>query len=132
MLDSLYRAQSISDINEIRDELSSEGYIRTQTKGSKVKPSFNFNEYKSVEGYKILVGKSNRQNDILTTKLADKSDMWFHTKNIPGSHVIVFCSGKELSKETIQFAANLAASNSRAKNSGSVPVDYTPVKYVKR
>ena len=58
--------------------------------------------------------------------------MWFHTKNIPGSHVIVFCSGKELSKETIQFAANLAASNSRAKNSGSVPVDYTPVKYVKK
>lgn len=132
VLDALYRVQSISDINEIRDELSCEGYIRAQTKGNKIKPSINFNEYKSIEGYKILVGKNNRQNDILTMKIADKSDMWFHTKNIPGSHVIVFCSGKELSNETIEFAANLAACNSRAKNSSSVPVDYTPVKYVKK
>lgn len=132
VLDSLYRAQSIADINEIRDELSSEGYIHYPNKSNKIKPSANFNEYISPQGYKILVGKNNRQNDLLTLKIADKNDMWFHTKNIPGSHVIVFCSGKELGEDTILFAAKLAACNSKAKNSGSVPVDYTSVKFVKK
>ena len=83
-------------------------------------------------GYRIVVGKNNLQNDYITTTLARKNDMWFHTKNIHGSHVIVMCDGGELSDETIRFAARLAAQNSRAADSSNVPVDYTLVKYVKK
>ena len=81
---------------------------------------------------KILVGKNNRQNDYLTTVLAGKNDLWFHTKNIPGSHVIVFCNGNQVSDETILQAATLTALNSKAADSAQVPVDYTPVKFVKK
>ena len=89
-------------------------------------------EFTSAEGYRILVGKNNTQNDYLTTKFAAKNDLWFHTKDIPGSHVIVMCGGKEVSDDTILFAASLAAKNSKAKESSQVPVDYTPVKFVKK
>ena len=79
-----------------------------------------------------MVGKNNRQNDYLTTVLAGKNDMWFHTKNIPGSHVIVCCNGNPISDETILKAATLAVQNSKASTSAQVPVDYTPVKFVKK
>lgn len=130
--EALSRAESISDINEIKEELVLSGYLRRQKMSSKAAPQNKFTEFESKEGFKILVGKNNRQNDLLTTKMAQKNDMWFHTKNIPGSHVIVFCGGNEISEETIIFAAKLAAKNSKAKNGASVPVDYTPVKFVKK
>ncbi|MBQ2266367.1 MAG: DUF814 domain-containing protein, partial [Clostridia bacterium] len=95
-----------------------------------LKPQFN--EFVSNEGYKIIVGKNNLQNDYLTLKLAAKNDLWFHTKNIPGSHVVIFCDGKEVSDETLLFAAKLAAQNSKAATSSQVPVDYTHVKFVKK
>ena len=88
--------------------------------------------YESVEGYVIAVGKNNIQNDKITCKLASKGDIWFHTKNIPGSHVVVFSGGKEISDETILKAALLAAKNSKACASSKVAVDYTPIKYVKK
>ena len=72
------------------------------------------------------------QNDYITCTLASKNDMWFHTKNIHGSHVVVFCGGEPISDETIDFAARLAAKNSKAASSSNVPVDYTPIKYVKK
>ncbi len=131
--EALSRANSISDINEIKQELTLSGYIKQNKKMIKEKPTApKFIEYKSQEGYKILVGKNNRQNDMLTLKLAAKNDMWFHTKNIPGSHVVVMCGGAPLGEETVMFAARLAAGNSKAKNGASVPVDYTPIKYVKK
>lgn len=133
VLDSIARSVSLSEISEIREELALAGYIKqngTHKKKSSAVPQFK--EYTSDEGYKILVGKNNRQNDYLTTELAAKNDLWFHVKNIPGSHVIVMCRGGEVSEETIMKAAALAAANSKAADSSQVPVDYTPVKFVKK
>lgn len=129
--DSLSRCETVSDLNEIKNELRLSGYIRSfGTK--KQKPTTNFKEYKSAEGYRIIVGKNNIQNDLITTKMAAKNDMWFHTKNIHGSHVVVFSGGAPLTDETVFFAASLAAKNSKAAASSNVPVDYTQIKYVKK
>ncbi len=132
VLESITRCQDLSDIAEIREELAEAGYIKQAQNRKKQKPKNEFKEFTSNEGYKILVGKNNRQNDYLTTVLAAKNDLWFHTKNIPGSHVIVFCSGNEVSDETVLQAATLAVLNSKACDSAQVPVDYTPVKFVKK
>lgn len=133
VLDSIERSRTLTDIAQIREELAEAGYIkRTQKQGKRQTVTNQFNEYQSVEGYKIIVGKNNRQNDYLTTVLASKNDLWFHVKNIAGSHVIVFCGGKEVSDRTVYFAATLAAENSKAANSSNVAVDYTPVKHVKK
>lgn len=131
--ESLNRCTSSSDISEIREELTVGGYIKGNNGGkSKKNKAIALKEYTSPEGYKILVGKNNTQNDYITTRLSSKSDLWFHTKGIHGSHVVVMCGGEEVSEETILFAARLAAKNSKAANSSNVPVDYTPVKYVKK
>ncbi|MBR2039833.1 MAG: NFACT family protein [Clostridia bacterium] len=133
VLESIERCSSVSEICEIREELYDAGYIkRPLQKGAKKKETLKPLEFTSAEGYRILVGKNNTQNDYLTTKFAAKNDLWFHTKDIPGSHVIVMCGGKEVSDDTILFAASLAAKNSKAKESSQVPVDYTPVKFVKK
>ncbi len=131
--ESLERSKTLADVAEIREELSLGGYIKiANKKQNRKKQQPQLTEYKSAEGYRILVGKNNMQNDYITCALASKGDMWFHTKNIHGSHVVVFCGGGTLSDETIIFAASLAAKNSKASNSSNVPVDYTPVKYVKK
>ena len=131
--ESLERSKTLADIAEIREELSLGGYIKfANKKQNRKKQHPQLTEYKSAEGYRILVGKNNMQNDYITCALASKGDMWFHTKNIHGSHVVVFCGGGPLSDETIIFAASLAAKNSKASSSSKVPVDYTPVKYVKK
>lgn len=133
VLDSISRSESISDIAEIRDELADAGYIkRSAQKRSRQSAALKFKEYISTEGYKILVGRNNRENDYLTTAIAGKNDLWFHTKNIPGSHVIVFSGGAEVSEDTVVKAAKLAAENSKGAGSSNVPVDYTQIKYVKK
>ncbi len=133
VLDSIARSVSLSEISEIREELALAGYIKQNgTRKKKASAAPQFKEYTSDEGYKILVGKNNRQNDYLTTVLAAKNDLWFHVKNIPGSHVVVICRGGEVSDATIIKAAALAAANSKAEGSSQVPVDYTPVKFVKK
>ena len=122
-----------SSLEEIREELADAGYIKKSAqKRSKKSPPMKFKEYTSDEGYKIFVGRNNRENDYLTTELAGKNDLWFHTKNIPGSHVIVFSGGADVSDITIIKAAALAAQNSKAAGSSNVPVDYTQIKYVKK
>lgn len=133
VLDNLSRAQSISDLEEIREELNEAGVIKIVRNTNK-KPKFqnNFKEYKTPCGLKILVGKNNRQNDVLTLNIAAKNDIWFHTKNIPGSHTVLVTDGKEVSQETLMYAAGIAAYNSKAQNSSGVPVDYTLIKYVKK
>lgn len=133
VLDTLKRATTPSEIETIKEELQEGGYIRTQKKGQKRKPQKpNPDKYISSDGFEILVGKNNYQNDWLTTKFAEKTDIWFHTKNIPGSHVIVVANGKEVPNTTLTQAATLAATNSKAADSKQVAVDYTPVKYVKK
>ncbi len=132
VLDSINRCTTLLDLQEIREELAETGYIK-QTQNKKKKNTVSvFKEYESQEGYKIYVGKNNKLYDLLTTSLASKQDLWFHTKDIAGSHVIVMCGGNEVSDQTILKAALLAAKNSKAANSSKVAVDYTPVKFVKK
>ncbi|RDU38514.1 hypothetical protein DRW41_02835 [Neobacillus piezotolerans] len=124
---------SPSDIEEIREELAEGGYIRQRAKknGKKqanLKPALD--SYTASDGTEILVGKNNKQNDYLTGKLAGRDEIWLHTKDIPGSHVVI--RSKEPFEETLREAAMLAAYFSKARNSGSVPVDYTRVRHVKK
>ena len=130
--DELSRCETIADLNEIKLELASEGYLRKQNDRKKQQRASLPLEFQSPDGFKVFVGKNNRQNDELTLHKAADGDMWFHTKNIPGSHVIVCCNGQELPESTVVFAATLAAKHSKASGSSSVPVDYTRVKYVKK
>jgi len=113
--------------------LSAGGYIKSTFKGSKRKKENTvFKEVISPSGFRVLIGKNNRQNDLLTLSIAAKNDLWFHTKNIPGSHVILFSGGADVTDDDILFAALQAAQNSKASVSSNVPVDYTSVKYIKK
>ena len=133
VLDNISRCSSLAELSEIKEELVDAGYLKRISIPKKTKnKTYSFKEYMSEEGYKIIVGKNNTQNDYITTKLANKNDMWFHVKNIAGSHVVVFCGGEVISDKTIMYAASLAASNSKAASSAQVPVDYTPIKFVKK
>lgn len=132
VFDSLTRAVTENEVNELRLELAEQGYLkasRLKSKPPKASPPI---EYVSSDGFKILVGRNNKQNDKLTLKTASKSDIWLHTHNIPGSHVIIETHGEQAPITTIEEAAKLAAFNSKAKNSSQVPVDYCPVKFVKK
>ncbi|OMP68547.1 Rqc2 family fibronectin-binding protein [Domibacillus epiphyticus] len=119
------------DIEEIREELAEEGYMKARNvkkKKKMEKPSIE--EYVSSDGTSIHAGKNNRQNDYLTNKFARRDDIWLHTKDIPGSHVVI--RSDDPSDQTILEAAMIAAYYSKAKESSSVPVDYTKVRYVKK
>ncbi len=133
VIDELSRASTVADLKEIREELALSGYVKKSASDRKKQTAKTSPiETVSPDGYKVLIGRNNRQNDILTLHTAEKTDMWFHTKNIPGSHVIVKTNGEELPESTILFAAQLAAEHSRAADSSAVPVDYTLVKFVKK
>lgn len=119
------------DVEEIRDELREEGYLRRQKRPKRKKQSMPSPEqYTSSDGTPILVGRNNRQNDYLTQRLAHRTDIWLHTKDIPGSHVVIRSNNP--SEETLKEAANIAAYFSRAQQSESVPVDYTEVRHVNK
>ena len=132
--DALSRASGFGEISEIRAELAASGYIKrksVQNKKGLQKPSAPM-EYRSTDGFKILVGRNNVQNDKLSLKTAAKGDMWLHTQKIPGSHVIICAEGMEIPDSTLEEAARLAAYHSRARESSNVPVDYTRVKNLKK
>ncbi len=135
VLQALDTAKDDADLSEIRTELAESGFIRRpaakkgQFKPKKAKPM----RFLSSDGYEILVGKSNLQNDELTLRTAEPTDIWMHTKNIPGSHVIIRTNGaEEVPVSTLEEAATLAAYFSKAKQSSLVPVDYTQRKNVKK
>ena len=132
VFDALTRAESENDIIQLRLELSEQGYIRSG--GGKAKPPKALPpiEYKSSDGYTILVGRNNHQNDQLTLKFAEKTDIWLHTQTITGSHVIIVTDGETPPDKTIEEAAIIAAVNSRGRNSTLVPVDYCLARYVKK
>ncbi len=132
VFDALTRTSSEDEVNELRLELSEQGYIRSAKIKGKPPKSRPPLEFVSPDGFTVLVGRNNKQNDQLTTKIADKTDIWLHTKNITGSHVIIRANGKEVPEETIRWAAGVAAFHSRAKNSSQVPVDHVQVKLVKK
>ncbi len=135
VLNAIESASDDADLSEIRTELAESGFVRRQApkKGAprpkKAKPL----HFISSDGYDIFVGKSNLQNDELTLRTADSNDLWLHTKDIPGSHVIIKTNGTGTASDaTLEEAANLAAHFSKAKNSSMVPVDYTLRKNVKK
>lgn len=131
--DMLSRCETEAGLSAIRAELREQGYLRAQkgTVKRKDKPLPPI-EYRSADGFRILVGRNNVQNDQLTLRTAKKSDIWLHTKNIHGTHVIIVTDGKEVSENSIREAAAIAAAHSKAKDSAQVPVDYTAVKNVSK
>ena len=133
-LDNLDKCTTLAELNELREELVKEGYVRPQpvkNKPQKAPPSKPLH-YVSCDGIDIYVGKNNVQNDMLTLRFASPEDMWMHTKEIPGSHVIIKHPAESIPDSTLQEAANLAAYYSRARQGSMVPVDYTPKKFVKK
>ncbi len=132
VFDALTRTQCEDEVNELRQELSEQGYIRSSKLKGKPPKSRPPLEFTSPDGFTVLVGRNNKQNDRLTTKLADKTDIWLHTKDITGSHVIIRAEGKEVPDSTVMWAARVAAFHSKAKNSSQVPVDYVHVRFVKK
>ena len=134
VLENITLAEGERDLQEIRQELADTGYLRRQTKGKdkgrRLSPEPM--EFRSTAGLRISVGKNNVQNDLLTCKQAFKSDIWFHTQKIHGSHVILWTGGAQPDLQSLNEAACLAAWFSQGRESGKVPVDYTPVKYVKK
>ncbi len=129
---SLQSSSSFGEITEIHNELVAGGYLREKPrKKNNDKPAAPFS-FHAPDGTEILVGKNNYQNDRLTFKTADRHDLWLHTKDIPGSHVILRCRDNEPSEETLLLAARLAAHFSQARGSSKVPVDYTECRFVKK
>lgn len=130
---SIENCENLAELMDIREELSKVGYLRAKNNSKKeTKLTTKPHEFISSNGFKILVGKNNKQNDNLTLKIASNEDIWMHTKNIPGSHVIIKTEGKEVPDETIFEGAMLAAFFSKSKMSSQVPVDYTKKKNVKK
>lgn len=130
--DILNRAESEKELSQIRQELMEQGYIKAPKGRQKQPASLPPLEYRTTDGFKILVGRNNKQNDKLTLKTARKTDIWFHTKDIHGSHTILVTDGKEPTETAIFQAAQIAAYHSKAKSSQNVPVDYTLVKNVNK
>ncbi len=133
-LDNLNKCTEESEINEIRNELAREGYLKTRSvsKEQKNLPPSKPYHYTSSDGYEIFVGKNNVQNDYLTLRFAQRDDLWLHTKDIPGSHVIIKLEGRPVSDVALLEGALLAAYYSKGRLSSNVPVDYTFRKNVKK
>ena len=133
VVQELSQAEAEQDFNDIRAELESGGYLKNR---GKKQPGFQRaskpRQFVSSAGLRILVGRSNRQNDRLTAKEADRRDIWLHTQKIHGSHVILCTGGQEPDEASLYEAACLAAYYSQGREAGKVPVDYTPVRYVKK
>lgn len=133
VLDTLNRAESEKDLADIRDELIAGGYLHERGHAKRIKlPPSRPMEFRSSDGFVILVGRNNRQNDQLTTKIASKRDLWLHVQKQHGSHVIVVCDSAVPPDSTVTEAMLLAAYYSQAREGTLVPVDYCPVKQVKK
>ena len=133
VLSFLDEPENSDDIEAVRAELVEGGYLRPRKlKGKVLKFKPSPHRYKSPSGFDILVGRNNKENDLLTLKTASKSDIWLHTKDIPGSHVILKTNGENAAADDIYCAAAIAAWHSKAKSSANVAVDYVPVRYVKK
>ena len=133
VLDEIQRAESEKDLSDIRRELTETGYLRRQ-KGGKPDKSKGQAPHRFVtdDGLEVLVGRSNVQNDELTTRLARRTDYWLHTQKVHGSHVILRCEGLEPPERSLEQAAVIAAWYSQGREGGKIPVDYTMVRFVRK
>lgn len=136
----LESANSISELDEIYQEICENGIFKVKEKSNVKKNKINkrkvHDEYEpiiyTVDGFTLYVGKNNKQNDYITTKLGKNEDLWFHTKDIRGSHCLLKCNGQKVEEHTILACAQIAAFHSKGKLSSNVPVDYCFVKHVKK
>ncbi len=123
--------EDLQTLAEIRDELTEQGYLNTPDYQNRSTTETEFYRYQTPSGFELLVGRNNRQNDLLTSKVAGDYDLWFHSQEIPGSHVLLRLNAGEIPEETdLRFVANLTAYYSRARQSEQVPVIYTKPKHV--
>lgn len=135
---SINTCENLKDLEEITEELKTEGYVRKKGKEKKTSSknqksdSLDFMTFTSRDNIAIYVGKNNKQNEFLTLKFASAKDIWLHTKDIPGSHVIIKSDGIDVPLTTLEDAAILAAYYSKARLSSKVPVDYTEKKNIKK
>lgn len=133
-LDAYREPTDLSALEDIYEELSQQGYIkdpRRRDRAASAPDPESFHRYRSPSGFEVLVGRNNRQNDDLTSRLATDYDLWFHTQQIPGSHVLLrLDAGRVADDADLQFTANLAAYYSRARQSDQAPVVYTAPKHV--
>ncbi len=134
VLYTLAAAGDAGQIREIREELIQAGYVKPEEKGRrKPKPlAYAPRSFVVEGGFTVLCGRNNRENDELTHRRAGKNDLWFHARNVPGSHAVLFTEGGEPSDEALRQAASIAAYYSSAANQPRVPVDYTLVRRVKK
>jgi len=132
VFDSLSRASSEAELSLIRDELYLGRYIHKKPEKKQIKVKIDYLRYRSSNGFLILCGKNNIQNDKLTLKDSNKGDIWFHTQGIPGSHTVIVAEGKAIPENTLTEAAEIAAYNSKARLSSKVLVDYTEIRNVKK
>lgn len=133
VFDAVSRTEGETELNEIRRELREQGYLRGGVRPEeKSKKQSEPLKYRSTDGFEILVGRNNVQNDRLTLKTAKATDIWLHTQGIAGSHVIIRTEGQVVSEQTLFEAAQLAAFHSKGRTSSQVPVDYTAVRFVKK
>lgn len=132
VFDELARASLESELNAIREELASQGYVRRPQKRGMKEERLPPLKYLSDDGFVILCGRNNTQNDQLTLRESRNGDIWFHTQKIPGSHVVIVTQGKDVPNRTLEQAAVIAAYNSNARDSGKVPVDYTQIRNVRK
>lgn len=131
--DELIRSDSESELSSIREELASLGYAKTKRKSNKKPPkALPPMEFETTDGFTVLVGRNNIQNDRLSMKQANNHDMFMHIQKQPGSHVIIVSDNKEISDRAIEEAAVIAAYYSSARQSSRVPIDYTFVKNLKK
>lgn len=130
--DEINRAESERELTQIRQELIEGGYIRSPKGKQKPPKELSPREFTVSEGFVVLVGRNNRQNDMLTLKLSAKNDVWLHTKDIPGSHTVIRSEGKDVPLSVIEEAARICAWYSKAKDGAQVPVDYTLIRHVSK
>ncbi len=133
VLEELNRAETDQELEEIRQELQSGGYLRAESGKRRIKQSkLSPMRFESTDGYSIYVGRNNRQNDELTFRLARKDDLWLHAQKVHGSHVIISCGGTTPPDDTVTQAAQLAAYYAETTGGQNIPVDVTTVKQVKK
>ena len=132
VFDALTRAECESDLAQLRLELTEQGYLRQNRKAGKPPKPMQPLHFRSSDGFDIFVGRNNKQNDQLTLKFAEKSDIWLHTQLVHGAHVILVTEGQSPPDRSVEEAAMLAAYYSKGRDSAQVKVDYCSAKFVKK
>ena len=132
--DALSRAAGLAELTDLRKELASQGYLRkaASKRNTKDRELSKPLRYVTSDGFTVLCGRNNLQNDTLTLRTAERRDVWFHVKNSPGSHTVLLAEGKVPSDEAMTEAAIIAATNSSLRDADNVAVDYTEIRNIRK